>query len=385
MVIRYISAGDRVNYGDFLFPIIFDKYFSKKYLIKYYGIVESDYTSFGAFPTRSYLDLIKDVKNNEDTIVMGGGAIFFSRWRDLYSYINPIYSLITKNRLLNRIDKLLKVNKIFFFQTKNDFPFVPNFECKTIYISVGGAFNSNQNNNDRDYIKKQLNKSTSLSVRDKRTFKSLKDNGIVSEIIPDTAVLISKVFKEEVIRNNIKLIEVKRSKNQKYMLLQLCRYKGPKDLYKFVNDVNLIAHKYNLKVICCPIGYALGHEDHIILKKLCKIDSTWEFIPASNIYEIMYLISNAEFFMGTSLHGLITAFSFLKPAIALNENVLKIDSFIETWCSEFYSGSIDYNELNIKAEYALNKWDRSKAQSKLLFCQDKVEEYFHKLKDYFDI
>lgn len=54
MIVRYISARDRLNYGDFLFSLIFKEYFKDTFDIEFYGIVESNYSYFGAIPTQSY-------------------------------------------------------------------------------------------------------------------------------------------------------------------------------------------------------------------------------------------------------------------------------------------------------------------------------------------
>lgn len=386
MVIRYISAGDRLNYGDFLFPIIFDKYFHQSFKIEYYGIVDSDYSTFGAFQTRSYKDLISEIKKGDrGVIVVGGGEVFFAKWRNLYLFINPFYSNLLRNRLINKIDRTFNISKIFFFRTKKEFPYIPNLGCNTIYIAAGGQFSQNQSRKEKEYIKKQLNKSLLLSVRDSRTHLSLKENGVSAELIPDSAVLLSKIFSKETILSKVNNKDILNIQKDNYLLLQLGRFKAPNDLISFVRDINTFTSKYNLKVICCPIGYAPGHEDHIILKKLCEIDASWNFIPAQNIYEIMHLVLNSKIYMGTSLHGLITAFSFLKPVIALNKNLKKVDSFIHTWCSEFYELPIHFDEVALKADQAFKKWDKVKASEQLDYCQNKVEDYFNKTKDYLNV
>ena len=140
MVIRYISAGDRLNYGDFLFSLIFQEYFKDNFEVKYYGIVDSDYSYFGAIPTKSYKALIQDNNHEEDIVVVGGGEVFFAKWSSLYSFIYPAFSLIKKNRILNKINLHGILSRIFFYQTMFEFPFTPNLGCENFYISVGGQF-----------------------------------------------------------------------------------------------------------------------------------------------------------------------------------------------------------------------------------------------------
>lgn len=381
MTIRYIAASDRINYGDLIFPLIFKHYFSQSHTIKFYGLVQSDYSNFGALPTRSYKNLVKDI-NKYDIIVVGGGEVFFGKWKNLYSYVYSFYSKILNTRIINRLENKLNLYRLFFYRTKDEYPFLPNLRCETIYIGSGGEFTINQSIQEKEYIKNILRKSQFLSVRDNRTYTSLKENGVESELIPDSAVLINKVFKKDAIKNMVINKSILEHKENDYILLQMGRFKAPKELHKFVDDMNYFASSNSLKIICCPIGYAPGHEDHIILQKLCNIDASWEYINANNIYEIMYLISNCRIYMGTSLHGLITAFSFLKPALALNRKIKKTSSFIDTWCNDFYEQSIDYNEIRDKADNAFFKWDKIKAANQLYYCQNKVEIYFKRIDNY---
>ena len=384
MVIRYISASDRINYGDLLFPIIFKQYFSKTHKIQFYGLIHSDYSNFGALSTRSYKELVKDINKSEDIIVVGGGEVFFGDWRNLYSYIYPLYSRILNTRIVNRLENKLNLYRLFFYRTRNEYPFLPNLGCDTVYIGSGGVFTNYQSIKEKKYIRSILKKSPFLSVRDNRTYNSLKENGVEAELIPDSAVLINKVFNKDLIKDKIINKSIFKFRNSDYIYLQVGRFKAPKDLHKFVDDINFFASKNNLKVVCCPIGYAPGHEDHIVLRRLCDIDPSWEYISANNIYEIMYLISKCRIYMGTSLHGLITAFSFLKPALALNKTLKKTSAFVETWCSEFYEQNIDYHEIKDKADSAFKKWDKIKAANQLEFCQNKVESYFKRIDEYID-
>lgn len=381
MIVRYISAGDRLNYGDFLFSLIFKEYFKDTFDIEFYGIVESNYSYFGAIPTQSYKTLVKEINHEEDVVVIGGGEVFFPKWSSLYSFIHPTYSLFKRNRYLNKIDSLINLSQKMFYQTRNEFPFIPNLGCENIFISVGGQFTKKLNPKEVSYLKNVLSKSTFISVRDNRTYLSLKANDINTTKIPDSAVLMSKIYPLEELIKRLKNISLLNIDNQ-FIFLQLGKYKGPKNKKKFISDINQIAVEKKLTIICCPIGTAPGHEDNKLLMQFCKLDSSWRLVKPNNVFEIMYLIAKSELYIGTSLHGLITAFSFNKPAISMNKKVLKADSFIETWCSEFYEPSIDYEELSTKAKIVFQKWDKTKAHLQLEYCQKLVENYFLDIKKY---
>jgi polysaccharide pyruvyl transferase WcaK-like protein len=381
MVIRYLSAGDRINYGDFLFSLIFKEYFQSKFSIKYYGIVKSDYSKFGGIPTDSYKCLIKERNKTNDVIVIGGGEIFFADWNKLYSFIYPWYSKLLSIRYISRITKILKIGDILFFHTKNKFPFVPNLGCEKIYIAAGGGFNKNLKQKDLKFLIHQLSQVNFLSVRDLRTKQSLGNNNLYAELVPDSAVLMSKIYPKNQLKEYIKnqnIFEIKSN----YIFLQIGYKKGPKNLNQFIQDIENFAVEKNLLVVCCPIGSAPGHEDDVILKKMYNLAPSWKYVNPHSIYDIMYLIAQSEIYVGTSLHGLITAFSYSVPAISLNKKLKKTSSFIQTWCSEFYQLPIGYEEIGYFKNKIYDKWNIDKAKKQLQYCQDMVENYFDKISEY---
>ncbi len=378
MTIRYVCAGDRLNYGDFLFPLIFKEYFQQSSKIEYYGIVESDYSNFGALPTKSYRTLVREIDVKKDVIVIGGGEVFFGDWINLFGYINSIYSTLMGNRLLRKIEQLLKISRLVLGGGRNRFPFVPAFNCEKIFIGAGGQFHSGMKDEEKRYLTSNLKHSKYLSVRDLRTKKSLLEFNIHSDLIPDSAVLMSKIFPLEVLKEKISNAKVL-APRPAYIFLQVGNNKGPVNRVQFIKSINQLAERRNYKIICCPIGLAPGHEDDIILNELCKLDASWELISPNNIFEIMHLVANSSLYVGTSLHGAITAFCFNKPIIALNKKVRKTSSFVESWCSEFYEKTIDFEEIGVKGESILAKWNADKARTRLSECQQAVENYFSRV------
>lgn len=84
----------------------------------------------------------------------------------------------------------------------------------------------------------------------------------------------------------------------------------------------------------CPIGTALGHEDDVALEVIYKQidDKDVVLVKSPTIWDIMSLIKNARLYVGTSLHGVITAMSFGIPFVGVE--VKKIRTYLETWTPE---------------------------------------------------
>jgi polysaccharide pyruvyl transferase WcaK-like protein len=68
----------------------------------------------------------------------------------------------------------------------------------------------------------------------------------------------------------------------------------------------------------------------------------------------MYLISNSKIFIGTSLHGIITAMSYMVPYIGVFKENRKIDEYLKTWGIDGLNYSHSELELLEKVSFAMN-------------------------------
>ena len=360
-IIHFLSASDRINYGDLLFPIIFKKFAEEGgYKIKLYnyGIVKSNLSKFGAMPTLSYIDLLKNTENNQGgKLVIGGGEVFFADWNKLYSFINPIYYKLNKYK---RVQKLM-IPKLLLAKNRVDVPFCPskselkNDKLKLYFSSVGGSFSGRANSNSNLKIKDTLNSASLLSVRDERVKTSMEQNGLKARLVPDSALIISDYFTQGFLRDkiseNCKIIK------EPYIFLQIGNFKGPRNLKQFILDLKEVSSLLKLNIVLCPIGKAAGHEDHVILKKIKAYENSFTYIDPESIFDIMYLISHASLYIGTSLHGIITAQSFSVPFIGLNNKLIKVSSYMKTWISESMD-CLQFDEIS-KVTDIFSEWNHS--------------------------
>jgi polysaccharide pyruvyl transferase WcaK-like protein len=368
-VVHFLAASDRVNYGDLLFPIVFSKVAKKKLLdveIYNYGIVKSDHSYFGGYPTNSYGKLHQNLKKMGGTIVIGGGDVFFANWETLYSYINPVFVKLMKYKFIRKVNARLKILDYILHIKEVLLPFTPGvFEFKTskkiqiVYNGVGGTFNSHNNPDFNSKILERLNSSNHISVRDIRTFESLKKFGVNSVLSPDSAVIISDLYPIENLINKITLDTD--NIPEKYFFVQFGFNKAPDNFKETALLIEELARNHNAKVILCPIGLALKHDDHIVLKKMEKHSPYFQFVMPKNIFDIMWLICNSKAYLGTSLHGALTAQSYDVPFFSLNKKIEKADSYFKTWCPEISTGCIDFKDLD-GIDVKLKNWDYQKAE-----------------------
>ena len=105
-----------------------------------------------------------------------------------------------------------------------------------------------------------------------------------------------------------------------------------------------IYQKGKTEICLCPIGKALDHDDHEALQELGSLmKSPYSYFDADNIWDIMYLIANAKCYVGTSLHGAITALSYAVPHVGLK--VEKLGAYLDTWGLKGNQRSIEVSEI----------------------------------------
>lgn len=350
-IVYFLSASDRINYGDLLFPLVFQAFAKDAgYSIDFrnYGVVSSNLTHFKALPTSSYASLLKDLKREPGKLVIGGGEVFFASWSTLYAFIQPLYSRLMRKPRFKRLLQRYAVASRLLGTRAVQVPFCPLPselgvpDLPIYYSSVGGAFTGSPQSGLNSHLHQALAAARLVSVRDERSFNSMKEHSVSAQLVPDSALLMSELFP-------ISFLETQLSFSPNlfstpYLYLQLGSYKGPTDLKSFAVSLRALADSLGLQVVLCPIGLAPGHEDDTILKALAALDTTFRYVQPQSVYDVMYLIAKSKLYLGTSLHGIITAQSFGVTCFGLNPKLSKVSSYIQTWIDPTFS-CFDFESL----------------------------------------
>jgi len=365
------AACDRFNYGDLLFPIILNvllnRRFRNDYDIKIFGTTKSNLSKFGAICTTPVSQLFKSgYLTNDSVIIIGGGEVLPISWESLHRHLSgffvEVYHVIRK--ILQRtpaINNRIQWNEISrrILCTHLKYPFLLSTlhfkpRVKIIYNTIGCRNISLLTTKEKNVFKQELLKTTYLSVRDKKSRQALTEIGIPGadiHLAPDSAIAIAEIFPKNNLKNLINSEETKKFilKNQNaYICFQVSYAVMIKNKALIVEQLEKLYYAKNIPIVLLPIGRANYHWDQRALKVIKRALKIPVIMPInSTVIDIMGFIAFSKIFIGTSLHGNITALAYGVPFIALGQ---KARAFMQSW------GISEKEECASAAEFA-NKVD----------------------------
>jgi polysaccharide pyruvyl transferase WcaK-like protein len=350
------GAFDRYNYGDNLMPIVFMRYIEKyqpqilqDYEVEYSAISQSNLQNYDCVKSSKINSIINKLEPGSAIIVIGG-EILCGTNADLFLHMQS--SSFTHNLALafkKNFTKLFNLYSRLQYSTKWDYPFIIDKAylptgVKVLYNTIGGQINPN-NKPLYQKITKRIIDADYFSVRDSRTLNQLDNIRDVS-LSPDSVFLLPDVISEEFLQKHVKPdIYLLKNEEPKFVI-QAAPSKIDCSEDEFIEQIKLLANHSQSKIILLPIGYASGHDDVPLLTKINKIlpDNTI-LLKDLNVWEILFVIKSAKAFMGTSLHGVITAMTYGLPHFGLNVNIGKLNAFLQEWSVAPYNKCYSVNNI----------------------------------------
>lgn len=354
--ILIIGAFDRYNYGDLLFPLIIEKQldtYDKGFQYEYFGLIKSDLSREGGKPTqdlKAFYDKCEDPDHKVSIIIAGGEALGVT-WNSLYAALSKPFQKVHKHHV--RISKMIDLNHIAkkllkgktelpFVFDKTDFPGVKN----VILNSLGGSGISKSLFERYDFMQAKLHGADYLAVRDRVTINNLQENDLQAHLFPDSAILMSEFYPFNTLEKSItkEVQDYVKTNKGKYVFFQINRKTTVGKESLIAGELDKIYNYDQTQICLCPIGKALNHDDHEALKSVeTRLQSPSTYFDADNIWDIMYLIANSKVYIGTSLHGAITAMSYAVPHVGLV--VEKLDAYLETWGVEGNDHAVGFDHI----------------------------------------
>lgn len=371
-VIHFLGAIDRYNYGDVLFPVLLEEYIEKywpalseQYSFDYYALREGNLESVGARAAQPLWRLYDRCRCGDVILIVGGevldaqaGGLFLDLCgKRAYPFYHTLLRVMRKAGFQEAFHRFaagrLHVGSTLpFLLRRSDFTDRP----RIFYNAVGGhglgAEKAEQVGrilaSDCDFI----------SVRDRATLALLGlDEG---RLAPDSATVMSDLFPADRLLKMCRREVADYISGGRYLCFQCSLRACHGHIGEYAKQLYQLQRNHpELRILLLPIGFAANHDDpeaERLLRKATKART--DFLGELSIFEVMCLIAHAGLFIGTSLHGNITAMSYGVPHLGLVDRTnTKLSVYLETWGDGGYLLS-DPDEISDRADAALRDSER---------------------------
>lgn len=367
-----VGAFDRHNYGDILFPLIHSEVIKRTIdtptEINYYAITPANLTNQGGVITQSIKSLILKSPKKDEVVIMAGGDILAADWPTMAGHVsshNVYFCLRVLCKILGFDTSNNLVKKIW--AQKNDFPYIlskKTLNSKVYYSCVGGSWFLPKNDpHHLNKVASELSQTDGLSVRDTRVQKLLATKNLKARLVPDSALVMSDIYPITTLEKRTWKSSLRKSNNfsaENYIVFQCSRHCISNNSKYVSNQLFEISRESKKSILLLPIGRATGHDDHIALEEvyatLSQLGAPCAIQDGEHVLDIMASIAFSKSYIGTSLHGAITSYSFgHKVCGIVTVKVKKLDDFVSTWMQKG-----DYHlELNMDFSAAFLKLTQS--------------------------
>jgi polysaccharide pyruvyl transferase WcaK-like protein len=176
-----------------------------------------------------------------------------------------------------------------------------------------------------------MDKSSFIHVRDQQSMEALIDAGVKRsiEVGPDLIVVLSDFF--DPVEQRLRGRELLRRKGVEIGRPVVCVQTNPQPTERtieLIRQLSAYRERSGCEVILLPLGRC--HGDAVYLKKLARdAGGAFRYVESESIFDDMAVLAGCDVFLGTSLHGNITAFSFGIPHIFGPIGVAKCAGFLD--------------------------------------------------------
>lgn len=168
---------------------------------------------------------------------------------------------------------------------------------------------------ERDRVKRTFDRARSVCLRDEQSAEKLRRAGVRREIrvAPDLTVTLSDQFNhaDEARRGREILSRLGVSGDRPVLCFQSKPYPGFLE-EEILRQLKRYKERACSDVVLLPTGYC--HGDHEFLQSLSKQSGgAFKYAGVYSVFDVIAIIAASDVFVGTSLHGNITASSFGIP------------------------------------------------------------------------
>lgn len=343
-MIGHFAASDRENYGDLLYPVVVRKMLESRGWdneIRFYSFLDGPAPGDSGYEITCIKELLEAESSLLTSLIIGGGDILRTDTLTLASHYKYIYRerlgypalQWLGEKLLKRpnvVDKFLKRYMTYdapgpFLLDTRRFPGLGS----VYFCSCGAPLDFSDQ--EKGHVQDVMESAAYVSVRDRQSREKLRAAGVAREIlaVPDLIMTISDYYDplSERQKGRDLLASFGVDTNKKIVSYQCMPHAGePMD--EIVAQLSRYRERAGAEIVLLPLGYC--HADDRFLKRLCRESGgTFHYIGVRSIFHMLSVLAASDFFIGTSMHGNITALSYGIPHLFGPIRVDKAEGFLD--------------------------------------------------------
>jgi hypothetical protein len=315
--ILFLSASDRWNLGDLLFPVI-ARHKLAEHEVRFENVGLRDFSVGDGFclDCRSIRNVPTDL--DEHTIVIvGGGEVLGADFDVLYSFIYPSYAkaypfFLKLDHLTFDHSRRLRnwlIAKFLGERTVTTHPYLASGRGWVRFmLPVGGR------------LPRKISSISNIATwraRELGTKMELEKVVGPVKLAPDPVSIVKQVHPGRKLRKG-------------HIAIQLSRQNLSQEMSQIAEELRILK-ELGYKMVPVLMGKCPRHFDQDTLGELCRLVDFMEMGPDLGARETLDVLSSCEAYVGTSLHGAIISFAYGGVVFGLSEGVPKLRSYIETW------------------------------------------------------
>jgi len=362
-----VGAFARFNYGDLLFPLVVGNELaahSPSTDKQVYAMADSDLRRYGAAKTQALRRLYAPgALRAGDMVMFAGGGTIGVDWTYMHSNLLGR----TGNAALYYLKRLIGERRANAwsrrrFGARAPFPWVAGTEdflvpVHVAYNAVGGSEFSRLAPDVQALTLQRLRQASYMSVRDtasQRLFEPVQAQ-VPVHLAPDSAMLMSEPYPLPWLQSQLSDDVRQLIEGGPYVCFQSNIHYAAAHQQQLVQVLKALHDTHGLRALLLPIGRYVGLDDHAALRHVMAGLQTPAAVvsPEATLWDIMAVIAHASLFLGTSLHGNITAQSFAVPHLGLGAPERKVDYYLRTWALPGQDRTLPLPEVPERARAAL--------------------------------
>jgi len=378
ITISHLGTFDVENYGDLLYPLVFRhmlKGRDARLKVRHYSLLDGDAPQEAGFKTHAARSLFEAGRDAPRRVVVGGGDILRTDWETVAAHYDRAYrgnfgrlrgSLGTSGLLRHLPRRGLTVFGEGGFYAdrvgrRRSYAAVAPFivdpadlpaGSEVSYLSCGVPHDFAPA--EREKVRHTFERARFVYLRDEQSAEKLRRCGVRREIhvAPDLIVTLGEQFEHAAEARKGREILSKLGVNGERPVLcfQSNRYTGVRE-EELVEHLKRYRRRTGSEVILLPLGYC--HGDHRFLRRLAKKSGgAFKCVNAYSVFDIISVIAASDVFVGTSLHGNVTAFSFGIPHLFGPLPVDKSEGFLRAVALPAELKLRSWREMNDKIDTA---------------------------------